>query len=139
MSTEFTNAELEAYLDESLESGRAAEIEAQVRDDAALLQRLSEINGRREAGMHTLGEVWRRNQLGVPTVEQMGNFLLGVMPEGEADYIKFRIETLKCPFTIALKSDLESRNKEPEEQSTARRSKIYNSSAGLLKGSDHKE
>lgn len=139
MSTEFTNAELEAYLDESLESGRAAEIEAQVRDDAELLQRLSEINGRREAGMHTLGEVWRRNQLGVPTVEQMGNYLLGVMPEGEADYIQFRIETLKCPFTIALKSDLESRNQEPAEQSTARRSKIYNSSAGLLKGSDHKE
>lgn len=137
MSTEFTNAELEAYLDESLESARAAEIEAQLRDDQDLLMRLSEINGRREAGMHTLGEVWRRNQLGVPTVDQMGNYLLGVLPAGEADYIDFRIETLKCPFTIALKSDLESRNRESQEQSTARRSKIYNSSAGLLKGSDH--
>lgn len=137
MSNEFTNAELEAYLDESLESGRAAEIEAQLRDDEELLRRLSEINGRREAGMHTLGEVWRRNQLGVPTVEQMGNFLLGVLPGGDTDYIQFRIDTLKCPFTIALKSDLESRNLESQEQSTARRSKIYNSSAGLLKGSDH--
>ena len=137
MSVEFTNAELEAYLDESLEAARAAEIEARVRDDEELLRRLSEINGRREAGMHTLGEVWRRNQLGVPTVEQMGNFLLGVLPEGEADYIQFRIDTLKCPFTIALRSDLESRNRESAEQSTARRSKIYNSSAGLLKGSDH--
>ncbi len=138
MATEFTNAELEAYLDESLESGRAGEIEAQLRDDKDLLRRLSDINGRREAGMHTLGEVWRRNQLGVPTVEQMGNFLLGVLPAGETDYIQFRIETLMCPFTIALKSDLESRNRESKEQSTARRSKIYNSSAGLLKGSDHK-
>ena len=137
MSNEFTNAELEAYLDESLESGRAAEIEAQLRDDEELLRRLSEINGRREAGMHTLGEVWRRNQLGVPTVEQMGNFLLGVLPGGDTDYIQFRIDALKCPFTIALKSDLESRNLESQEQSTARRSKIYNSSAGLLKGSDH--
>ncbi len=137
MATEFTNAELEAYLDESLDSGRAGEIEAQLRDDKELLRRLSEINGRREAGMHTLGEVWRRNQLGVPTVEQMGNFLLGVLPAGESDYIQFRIETLMCPFTIALKSDLESRNVESKEQSTARRSKIYNSSAGLLKGSDH--
>ncbi len=135
---EFTNAELEAYLDESLEAVRSAEIESRLRDDEELLRRLSEINGRREAGMHTLGEVWRRNQLGVPTVEQMGNFLLGVLPEGEADYIQFRLGTLKCPFTIALKSDLESRNKaSAAEQSTARRSKIYNSSAGLLKGSDH--
>jgi hypothetical protein len=140
LSTEFTNAELEAYLDESLEASRAAEIEARVRDDEELLRRLSEINGRREAGMHTLGEVWRRNQLGVPTVEQMGNFLLGVLPQGEADYIEFRLETLKCPFSIALKSDLESRNKASSaEQSTARRSKIYNSSAGLLKGSDHEK
>lgn len=130
---EFTNAELEAYLDESLEAARSAEIESQLRDDKELLQRLSELNGRREAGMHTLGEVWRRNQLGVPTVEQMGNFLLGVLPEGESDYVQFRIETLKCPFTIALKTDLESRNKETPEQSTARRSRIFNSSAGLLK------
>lgn len=138
LKMEFTNAELEAYLDESLEAGRSAEVEARLRDDEELLRRLSEINGRREAGMHTLGEVWRRNQLGVPTVEQMGNFLLGVLPEGEADYIQFRIGTLKCPFTIAVKSDLESRNKASSaEQSTARRSKIYNSSAGLLKGSDH--
>lgn len=139
MTTEFTNAELEAYLDESLESGRAGEIERLVREDSDLLRRLSEINGRREAGMHTLGEVWRRNQLGVPTVEKMGKFLLGVLPSGEADYVRFRIEELKCPFTVALKADLESRNQEPQAQSTARRSKIYNSSAGLLKGSDHEK
>ena len=133
---EFTNAELEAYLDESLASEKAGELERRLRDDEDLLRRLSEINGRREAGMHTLGEVWRRNQLGVPTAEQMGKFLLGVLPDGESDYIRFRIEELECPFTTALRDDLQSQNKGADEQSTARRSKIYKSSAGLLKKSD---
>ena len=131
---EFTDAELEAYLDESLESAKAAEIETLVRQDEALLMRLSKINDRREAGMHTLGEVWRRNQLGVPTVEQMGNFLLGVLPKEEADYLNFRIDDLKCPFTIALKVDLESQKEtSAKKQITERRSKFYNSSEGLLK------
>jgi len=136
---EFTTAELEAYLDESLASEKAAELERCLRDDESLVRRLSEINGRREAGMHTLGEVWRRNQLGVPTVEQMGKFLLGVLPQGESDYIRFRIENLECPFTKALHEDLQSQQKEPDQQSSARRSKFYNSSAGLLKKSDHEE
>jgi len=51
---EFSNAELEAYLDESLEAARSAEIETQLRDDKQLLQRLSELNGRREAGVSKL-------------------------------------------------------------------------------------
>lgn len=133
MENEFTNAELEAYLDESIDSTRAAEIELALKKDEDLLARLSQINSRRDAGMHTLGEIWRRNQLGVPTAEQMGNYMLGVLPEGEAKYIDFRIETLKCPFTIALQEDLKARHDESPEQSAERRSKIYNSSAGLLK------
>ncbi len=135
---EFNNAELEAYLDESLASEKATELEKRLRDDEQLLRRLSEINGRREAGMHTLGEVWRRNQLGVPTTEQMGKFLLGVLPRGEADYIQFRIEELECPFTTALRDDLKAQGNKSEE-SSVRRSKIYKSSAGLLKKSDDED
>ena len=106
-----------------------------MREDKELLERLSQINKRREAGMHTLGEVWRRNQLCVPSVEQMGNFLLGVLQPEEADYIRFRIEDLKCPFTIALKADLESRKEDSvKTESNERRSKFYNSSVELLKG-----
>ena len=131
----FTDAELEAYLDESLDAAKSVEIEDCVREDKELLERLSQINKRREAGMHTLGEVWRRNQLCVPSVEQMGNFLLGVLQPEEADYIRFRIKDLKCPFTIALKADLESRKEDSvKTESNERRSKFYNSSVELLKG-----
>ncbi len=133
MSTEFTDAELEAYLDESLDSSRAAEIESAIQTDQELIRRLSMINGRRDAGIHTLGEIWRRNQIGVPTTEAMGNFLLGVLPEDESAYINFRMEHLKCPFTLAMFNDLQTQQSESLELSKTRREKFYKTSAGLLK------
>ena len=133
MNSQFTDAELEAYLDESLDSARAAEIEQAIRADKTLLSRLSMINGRRDAGIHTLGEIWRRNQIGVPTAEVMGNFLLGVLPDEQADYINFRMEHLKCPFTLAMFNDLQAQQSESIEMSKTRREKFYKTSAGLLK------
>ncbi|MFK7767034.1 MAG: hypothetical protein AB8B55_07410 [Mariniblastus sp.] len=139
MSNSFTDAELEAYLDESLDSGRAAEIEQAISSDRELLRRLSMINGRRDAGVHTLGEIWRRNQIGVPSTETMGNFLLGVLSDEEADYIKFRMEHLRCPFTLAMYNDLQLQQSESAEMSKTRREKFYKTSAGLLKRNNDAE
>ena len=139
MTGPFTDAELEAYLDESLDSTRAAEIEQAVREDRELLKRLSLINGRRDAGIHTLGEIWRRNQVGVPTVEVMGNFLLGVLSEEESDYIRFRMDNLRCPFTVAMYNDLRAQQNESAEMSKSRRDKFYKTSAGLLRRADDDE
>ena len=136
MSTPFTDAELEAYLDESLDSARSTEIEEAIKTDKELLRRLSMIIGRRDAGVHTLGEIWRRNQIGVPTVETMGNFLLGVLPDEESDYINFRMEQLRCPFTLAMYNDLQTQQSESAEMSKTRREKFYKTSAGLLKRND---
>jgi len=131
--TPFTDAELEAYLDESLDSGRAMEVEEALQSDEKLLARLSMINGRRDAGVHTLGEIWRRNQIGVPTIEMMGNYLLGVLEDEEAAYIKFRMDHLRCPFTLAMYNDLVAQQNESAELSASRREKFYKTSAGLLK------
>jgi hypothetical protein len=133
VASDFTDAELEAYLDESLDSVRAAEIEQRLRADTALLQRLSRINHRRDAGIHTLGEIWRRHQIGVPSVEKMKSHLLGVLSKAESDYIEFRIRELKCPFTIAMQKDLQAQQVENAEHSKTRREKFYKTSAGLLK------
>jgi len=133
VSSEFTDAELEAYLDESLDSLRAAEIESAIKTDKELIRRLSMINGRRDAGIHTLGEIWRRNQIGVPSAETMGNFLLGVLPEDEADYINFRMKQLRCPFTLAMFNDLQTQQSESAEMSKTRRERFYKTSAGFLK------
>lgn len=133
MSTEFSDAELDCYLEETLDAGRASELEIQLRDDQALLARLAKINACRSAGQHTLGGIWRQNQIGVPSRDEMGSFLLGVLEDQHADYIQFRVDVLKCPFTIALKIDLENQQSETADTSTKRRAKIYESSIGLLK------
>lgn len=139
MSSNFTDAELEAYLDEALNSARAAQLESATESDPELIERLAMINRRRDAGLHTLGEIWRQHQIGVPTREQMGNFLLNVLPEQEQEYIKFRIESLKCPYTIACLKDLKELQAESDDLTESRRKKYFHSSAGLLKKDKRKD
>lgn len=133
MTPEFTDAELEAYLDESLDARRAAELESAARNDSGLVGRMSRINSRRDAGVHTIGEIWRRNQVGVPTVEELGQFLLGILEEPHADYIRFRLDVLKCPYTIAALNDLQQQQEESRTEVQTRRRKFYNSGAGLVR------
>lgn len=136
MSKQFTDAELDCYLEETLDAGRASELESQLQTDKTLLNRLAEINAYRQSGGHTLGGIWRQNQIGVPSRDQMGSFLLGVLDDSQMDYIRFRVDVLKCPFTIALKTDLENQQSETAEASAKRRTKIFDSSVGLLKSKD---
>lgn len=133
MSTSFTDAELDAYLDEELDASRAAELERQLRASPQLQERLSHINARRNSGVHTLGEIWRRHRMCVPTREELGSYLLGVLPAGHAEYIRFRVEVLRCPYTIANLRDLQSASDQAEKSET-RRQKIFKSSIGYLEG-----
>jgi len=132
-SPQYSDEELEAYLDEALDPDQARRIELEMRRDATLIARLSQINRRRDAGIHTLGEIWRTNQVGVPDSSVLGQYLLGVLPEAERDYIDFRIEVLRCPFTIARIKDLQHQQAATDEGTETRRKKYYHSSAGLLK------
>ena len=132
MSSDFTDAQLEAYLDESLDPQLAAELEQACRDDAELVNRLSAINRRRDQGVHTLGEIWRRHQIGVPSPEEVGDFLAGKLPQDQSDYIRFRLDVLKCRFTSALVEAAEQQLADAGEQSKTRREKYFQNSADLL-------
>ena len=70
--------DLEAFLDESLPAERMAAIEDALRHNEVLQKQVAAINGRRDAGVHSLGEIWRRHRLSCPSREQLGSFLLGV-------------------------------------------------------------
>lgn len=130
MSQEFSEAELEAYVDESLDPQRAAEIERALKTDRELLKRLSYINGRRDAGVHSLGEIWRQNQVGVPTREQVQDWVAGKLSAEWADYLQFRVEVMKCRYTAALLADVkEGLDGQPAAD---RRKKIFDSSQKLL-------
>ena len=133
MSLPFSTAELEAYLDEALPVEQMTAIERALRSQPELAKRLAQINGRRDAGVHSLGEVWRRQRLSCATRQQLGSYLLGVLPDEQADYIRFHIDTVGCRFCAANLADLEAQQAEAADHVHRRRRKYFQSSAGFLR------
>jgi len=130
---DFSNSELEAYLDEALPTDRMALIEEALRNSEDLQKQLTAINGRRDAGVHSLGEIWRRHRLSCATREQLGSYLLGVLPRGAQDYLKFHLETIKCRYCAASVEDLKTQLSAAGTEVTQRRQKYFQSSVGHLR------
>jgi len=126
-------ADLEAYLDEALPPERAAEVELALRKDRALVSQAAAIHARRNAGIHTLAEIWRHGRLSCPSREQLGSFLLGVLEDGAADYLGFHLEVVGCRYCQANLADLKNQQAEQQEVVRTRRRKYFHSSAGYLR------
>ena len=90
-----TDADLDAFLDEGLPPERMAELELALRDDEELKQRLTAVLGRRDAGIHSLGAIWRRRRLSCPSREQLGSHLLGVLDLGHDEYVRFHLTVVE--------------------------------------------
>src|SRR4051794_41151960 len=132
----FSNSELEAFLDESLPVDRMATIEEALRHDPQLQQQLTAINGRRDAGVHSLGDIWRRHRLSCPAREQLGSYLLGILSDEENDYVTFHVNKIGCRFCQANLADLKTQQAQAAteaEQAAKRRRKYFQSSAGHLR------
>lgn len=131
MSPPITDDELLAYLDEMLPAERATLIEAQLRASSALRQQAALLSRRRDAGGHTLGEIWRRRRLSCLSRSQLGAYLLGTADDGLADYIEFHLRSIGCRLCEANLQDLRAAT-QPTEGSAQRRRKFFESSAGKL-------
>jgi len=135
MSTDvFSDADLESYLDEALPAEVMARIESAARADKSLLARLAAINARRDAGSHTLGEIWRYHRLSCPTRAELGSSLLGVLSPAANDYIQFHLQVVGCRYCQANWNDLVNQQAEAAEAKASRRRKYFQSSAGYLTG-----
>jgi len=124
------DTELEAYLDEALPSEAMARIEGEARRSPELSRRLAAINARRDAGVHSLGEIWRRHRLTCPSRAELGSFLLGVLPDR---YVAFHVHEIGCRVCLANHADLERQQAETADAATHRRRKYFESSAGYLR------
>jgi hypothetical protein len=133
MSAAFSTSDLEAFLDESLPPERMSAIEDALRNDPSLQKQLTAINGRRDAGVHSLGDIWRRHRLSCPSREQLGSYLLGVLSPEETDYITFHIDTIECRYCAASVADLKSLQSSAESDVSRRRQKYFQSSVGHLR------
>ena len=128
-----TQADLQAYLDEALAPEEMAALEMELRKRPELLKQLTAINARRDAGLHSVGEIWRRQRLSCPTREQLGSFLLGVLESGQAEYIVFHLEKIGCRLCQANVADLRRQQEETGDTVKARRTKYFQSTAGHLR------
>jgi len=133
MPRRVTQSELEAYLEEALPPQEMAAIELELRGQPELLKRLATINGRRDAGVHSVGEIWRRNRLSCASRQQLGSYLLGALDEEQAAYIQFHIDTIGCRVCQANLSDLSRQQEETVEIVETRRTKYFQSTAGQLR------
>lgn len=129
----FSDHQIEAYLDEALPAEDMARIEEAMRQAPELARRLVLINSRRDAGTHSLGEIWRRRRLTCPTRAEMGSYLLGVLPDAHARYIDFHVQEIGCRYCTANLDDLRSQQAEAADMVAQRRRKYFESSAGYLR------
>jgi hypothetical protein len=134
MSVNYSNSELEAFLDESLPVERMTAVEESLRHRDDLRKQLAAIIGRRDAGVHSLGEIWRRHRLSCPPREQLASYLMGVLPKGTAGYIEFHLETIQCRYCVASVEDLKAQQSAADAGvAERRRQKYFQSSAGYLR------
>jgi hypothetical protein len=133
MSKTYTQTELEAYLDEALPAERMARIEQALRSDRELVRQLAAINARRDAGVHSLGEIWRRHRPSCPTREQLGSYVLGALPAEISDYVEIHVEAVGCRLCRANLGDLQKQQAEAADVVHSRRRKYFQSSAGYLR------
>lgn len=133
MTASFTQSELEAYLDEALPGADMARIEKALRDDPQLVARLAQVHARRNAGVYSLGEIWRHERLTCPPRSQFGSYLLGAMSDERAAYITFHIEVLGCRLCRANLADLKNQQAEAPAAVETRRRKYFQSSVGRLR------
>jgi anti-sigma factor RsiW len=128
-----TQSDLQAYLDEALTPAEMAAIEAELRKKPDLLKQLAAINARRDAGVHSVGEIWRRQRLSCPTREQLGSYLLGALDQQHSQYVDFHLQTIGCRFCQANLEDLRRQQQENAETVKTRRTKYFQSTAGHLR------
>jgi anti-sigma factor RsiW len=133
MTNRRTESELEAYLDEALPAEDMSRIEIALREDRKLARLLAEVVARRDSGLVSLGEVWRRHRLSCPARQELGSYLLGVLPDETARYLDFHLEVAGCRYCQANLADLRDQQAESSTIIQTRRRKYFQSSAGKLR------
>lgn len=131
MPTVYTDSQLAAFLDEALPAEQMATLERELRKSDSLRRRLANLSRRRDQGLHSVGEIWRRNRLSCPSRRQLGGFVLQTLDAEAAKYVDFHIRTVGCRVCAANLADLETAA-ESQPETASRRRKFFQSSAGLL-------
>ncbi len=128
---------LKGYLSETLPAEAMARVEKALRDSSELRAHLEDVRQNRgDTGLHSLGAIWKRSRLTCPNRQQWGSYLLEALDPEYADYLKFHIEVIDCPFCQANLKDLRHKAERGTPASQTRQKRFYHSSRHLLSGED---
>lgn len=136
MSEKISQADLEAYLDEALPPDEMAAIEEAMRNDPEFGLKLVSIHGRRDAGVHTLGEIWRRHRLTCPSREQITLYLDEKLDQQESKYMQFHLEQVHCRLCVASYEDIRIARQDQDDESASRHQRFVDRSSTYLKKSE---
>ena len=67
-----------------------------------------------------------------PRRAELGQYVLGTLPEENSDYIRFHLETIGCRYCQANLADLQAASRQ-DEVPDQRRHRYFQTSAGYLK------
>jgi hypothetical protein len=80
-----------------------------------------------------LGEIWRRQRLTCASRNELGSYLLGVLPAEEMAFVQFHLEEVGCRYCQANLADLQEQQADiAATTATVRRRRYFQSSAGYL-------
>ncbi|PHS18738.1 MAG: hypothetical protein COA78_01770 [Blastopirellula sp.] len=133
MTNSIRQSDLEAYLDEALPAAEMSAIEDALRNNSELSAQLIQINSRRDAGVHTVGEIWRRHRISCPSRDELGSFLLEILEDDHTQYIQFHLNEVGCRLCQANLFDLKAQQEDSADDVTVRRKKYFQSSIGQLR------
>lgn len=139
MTKTYSNRDLEGYLDEAVSAADMTAIEMALREDESLRATLIAILQRRDSGVHSLGEIWRRHQLSCPSREELGSYLLGVLDDEHAAFVRGHLVQYSCRICLANWEDLQRRQTDAAEAVSRRLKRFFETSAGYLSSRGEKE
>lgn len=128
---QFSSTQLLGYVDEILPVEMMTAIETALRNSESLRREVAQLIRRRDAGEHSVGQIWQRMRLTCPDRAELGSYLLGALPDEELDYIDFHLQTVGCRYCAANLEDLRESSQSTGD-SRQRRKRFFQSSAGFL-------
>ena len=132
MNEKFSDIEVIAFLDESLNPQRSAQLEFALRTDDQLRRRVLEKLGQQSAGLHTIGGIWQRSKATCPSRQELQAFLQETIEGQAADYIRFHLIQIGCRYCHANCADLLAET-DGKLEARSRRQRVFQTSAGYLR------
>lgn len=108
----FTREYLHAYIDGALSPEKMEALEVLAPTNSQIREQLLSVQIEFDNHNHTIGSLWRRNQLTCPAIGELADHLRGelavINPE-LADYVEFHLNTYRCIYCMSNLAELKER------------------------------